>query len=254
MPSYDPKRNYKEKLYPTQDRRTLFAPVKEDGDEVEATHVIMGGIVFPWEAKAPYPASGRSILGGLEYNEERDCVKCHICGRWFRCLGRHLVAGEGIDTREYRDTYGLLLQTSLASPGLSKRRAIVLARNPKVHYFTRLDHHPSAQSAMTAASAARSKMLPRAVRCAENRNLRNLCQPQIRHRLSQLADSLGRVPTARELEGSKLATNTIELALGLKMSAVWKSLGWNPRRNGANRANLSQGRGGDRINSTEIVS
>jgi hypothetical protein len=42
--------------------------------EVSATHVIIGGLVFPWEAKAPYVPSGHSILGGLEYNAGADLI------------------------------------------------------------------------------------------------------------------------------------------------------------------------------------
>src|SRR4051812_44274200 len=86
-----------------------------DQTGLEATHVLIGGIVFPRAEKAPYVMSGHSVLGGLEYNEEKDRVKCHKCGNWFRRLGRHLSQVEGISSSQYKRDHGLRQSTTLAS-------------------------------------------------------------------------------------------------------------------------------------------
>lgn len=128
---------------------TLSEAIKETA---LATHVIIAGNVFPWEAKAPYVASGRSVLGGLEYNEELDLVRCHLCGKWFACLNHHVASEEGVTGDEYRRDHGLMWNTPLKAfgrrsgsrqyriDGTKKKK-----RNPpKVQYRARARYEPEA--------------------------------------------------------------------------------------------------------------
>jgi hypothetical protein len=54
--------------------------------------VIIRGHVFPRAEKEPFVASGESLLGALEYNQETDQTKCHECGKMNGCLGRRTIS------------------------------------------------------------------------------------------------------------------------------------------------------------------
>lgn len=253
---------------------------------VEATHVLIRGMVFPWAAKAPYVASGRSVLGALEYNLEKDLVRCHVCGLWFTRLYLHLEKAEGMSPESYRSTYGLNQLTLLTGwkrqtsykpkpPGFKGKQKArndrppkrkprltlpevkekvanlvnLLGRAPSRHEMRLHDLSPCTFKLTTGAKSVTEGLaklgiqIPRpdgprtyntdAIRVptshrlgAEDRNLHSLCQAQIRTRLLQLVDNLGRIPKRRELELAGLRYDSIPFALGVSgMPEVWEELG-----------------------------
>lgn len=254
-----------------------------------ATHVIIGGMVFPWEAKAPYVASGYSILGGIEYIEALDLIRCHLCGEWFKRLPSHLREDEGVTVEQYKKSHGLAYSTVLKGAKLTaairskpRRKPQYLAfikqgqaahRGPEVErkiyeIAERLGNTPNntelklaGLTEYTIKTALKVRSISEAMHKlglkprvwgrptdstripdikdvaargnAELRNLRSLCQAQIRTRLLKLVDELGRTPTFIQLRQAGLHGNTVPYALGFaSMREVWESLGVKPNQRG----------------------
>jgi len=190
---------------------------------VKPTHVIIGGIVFPWAAKAPYVASGHSVLGGLEYNEAEGLIKCHVCGCWTRSVGKHAAAADGVSPRDYRRDYGLRNTTSLCTPSTRARyranvRISALLPEAKKHRFVK---GPSLQNRKHATGKD-------AGLSAETRNLRMLCAAQIRVRVTNLAIAKGATPTHPDLKLAGIHPAVIKATYGLSLRDFMKSLGLTP--------------------------
>jgi hypothetical protein len=60
-------------------------------------------------------------LGHLEVQPDGSGVLCHLCGRYFRSLGRHLVGAHGVSPDAYKERFGLNRTTSLACPQTVER-------------------------------------------------------------------------------------------------------------------------------------
>ena len=199
--------------------------VKDLKHDKKATHVLMGGMVFPWSAKAPYVPSGQSALGALEYNLSSDEIKCHICGQWFVQLSRHVISQEGLSLAEYRVACGLRSTTELTGyRAIQKRRLdrrMEVMTDPILSYL-------SQNKGKERAPAKRKQTKPSAPRTLthETKNLRLLCQAQLRKRLTELALTMGRTPTKTEMMSRGLYPRTISEAFNMPINAVWKSLGF----------------------------
>ncbi len=191
--------------------------------EIKATHVIIAGCVFSREEKEPYVPSGASVLGALELDAEHNVVKCHVCGEWFTALGCHVRSVDGISPAEYRATYGLNADTALCSPQYQEARAKQAKRNTAFRMSqVRLGAKPSL-----------SNQTPR--NTAELRNLRMLCQAQIRRRVHNLAIELGGTPRKPELKRAGLHNKVFRQAFDMTMNAFMQSIGLSPNRCGNTR-------------------
>jgi hypothetical protein len=67
-------------------------------------------------------------LGILIADDDGSRLQCHICGRFYPSLGRHVVKAHHMTGDAYRERYGLNRKTSLGSPALqAKFRALFSA-------------------------------------------------------------------------------------------------------------------------------
>ena len=184
---------------------------------MDATHIILSGLVFPWIEKAPYVMSGYSVLGGLEYNQAEEVVKCHECGEWFKELGTHVYRTHGLRAVAYKQERGLSNRSSLAAIGSRKLRAKNLRTRGLVGNGGFKVGHP--QYGTTRYSP-------------EVRNLRGACLAQLQHRARQLLIQLGRVPTAADFRAAGLHHAVIKNAFGVSLRQFLLSLGMPPRPRG----------------------
>jgi ROS/MUCR transcriptional regulator protein len=73
--------------------------------------------------------------GRLVADPDDDVLLCHLCGRWFTSLGRH-VGAHCLSADEYRELTGLEPRRALVARWLSRRRAEVLreriATDPRI--------------------------------------------------------------------------------------------------------------------------
>ena len=183
----------------------------------KATHVIVCGQLFPWEAKAPYVMSGHSTLGALEYNHDQDVVKCHECGDWFNNIGVHAYRTHGIKAITYKKERGLAFNSSLSSMRSRKAHAKSLrrrrARGENIGRPFKKEHAPVGNGSYS----------------PEVRNLRMACTAQLMARARELAVKLNRTPTATELRENGLHHAVIKKAFGLNVRDYLLSLGITPR-------------------------
>ena len=67
------------------------------------------------------------LLGVLEFDEDQERIRCHLCGRWFRALAPgHLQRAHGWDHRDYKAAFGLTLRRPLQIPRLRDHRRVVM--------------------------------------------------------------------------------------------------------------------------------
>jgi hypothetical protein len=159
-------------------------------------YVIMQGQVFRREDKDPFPSSGKSIKGALEYNPAAETVRCHECGEWFQSVGCHVGFHAGMTARDYRNRHGLRAVTPLCAPLLSEHR-----RNSPTLPFKDVSIRLRADAAKTRATAlAREMGAPRnSPQTAEQKNVKGYCPVQIPDTIRKLADELGHCPTRRDV-------------------------------------------------------
>ncbi len=162
------------------------------------THVIIDGIMYPWAQKAPFVESDMSILGGLEYSDSLQKLKCHECGEWRTVIaGNHLKGVHGIDQREYKVRHGLFMRTRLISPSS--------------HLLTGGKGRLIKGSGFSAESRAKG-------------------QETMKRRIYR---ELGETPTRSALLRHKLVPMGIERKFGMKLREVFLSLGMMPNKVGA---------------------
>ena len=75
----------------------------------------------------PRPEIGDPIdegtYGVLDVSEDGEQVRCHICGEWFRSVSSHAALAHDVDSRTYRERYGLPRMLPLISPAVSRARS-----------------------------------------------------------------------------------------------------------------------------------
>jgi hypothetical protein len=188
---------------------------------VGASHVLIRGQVFTYAEKAPFVASGQSVMGAIEFDQEADTCRCHECGEFIRGLGNH-IKRHGLQRQTYNLRHGLRRNGRLGSPTIAaKHRLRVVGNNNK-----------AIRMAIAAIRVKRPTM-PKFVHSAETANLNARCQAQLIFQVQMLALRVGHSPTHPELR-----------AAGISASAIRHRFGGIPELCGM--AGLQPNMGGDR--------
>lgn len=184
-----------------------------------ASHVLIRGHVFTYKEKAPFVASGVSVLGALEYDKERDELRCHECGCWFDSLTTHLKKHH-VGVEQYKLKHGLNVRTGLVSLKNRKARAAVAMRTVATvgTPMTRGDLRFSVAATATArreACAARPNK-----RWAERNNNIGRCGAQLLFRIQLRAAEIGHTPTTYELAEAGMPLSSIIAEFGSHNQAI----------------------------------
>jgi ROS/MUCR transcriptional regulator protein/Homing endonuclease associated repeat len=179
-----------------------------------AKHVVIGGEILFYRAKAPYEASGLSIKGALEYDEEADQIKCHECGEFYSLLGSHVPQKHDMSAMEYKERHGLLARTALVSEGI--RQKLIVNGKSKAEDLRRVRRDPWRRGGNR--------------RTPEEDNSKQMCNLQVIERVRSLGESLGRFPTTRELRESGLNCGTLVRHFGsigalADLAGLWRAHG-----------------------------
>ena len=95
-------------------------------------------------AEAPPPLCGHlpdgtpyyAPLGTLEYDEDLQRVRCHLCARWMRWVNHTHLATHGWTQEEYLEAFGLSWSRALHTPELAEHRRTwmrgALATDPRL--------------------------------------------------------------------------------------------------------------------------
>ena len=115
----------------------------------------------------------KGYQGVVLYDEKKDKVLCHICGKWFVFLGAHIKDAHGMLSDEYREVGGLTKGIPLCSPGYSKKRSINAKEGKYGEYATNLKRGRKYPKKPT------SKVLKRAKSMMAFKNQYGYCSAQI---------------------------------------------------------------------------
>lgn len=155
---------------------------------------------------------GFGYIGTLAYNEEKTHVQCHLCGYFFKSLGHHVTKSHAMTTGDYRDRTSLMRRTSLASPAFIDNLRERAAEHPV---------QPNPGNSSTVRMKAGLIKNTGRKRTLEQLNRLGRCPEQLLHKISVLAERLGRTPTRRDFiraHGDNGDLNMIYITFG----------GWNP--------------------------
>lgn len=84
-------------------------------------------------ANAPYDMvkDGFGYYGVLISHKETGKIHCHICGKWFKGLGNHVVRKHGMTAVAYKKTYGFTKRQPLCAVSSSGKISVVAKKNAK---------------------------------------------------------------------------------------------------------------------------
>lgn len=187
-----------------------------------AKHVLIMNQVWDAAAKAPFVPSGVSVLGAIEYDKERDLVRCHECGEWLaRIGGRHLKKHALASTQEYKVRHGLRAGTSLMNLALKRK----LADNANLHLAGVRPGGGKRVRTKQFRSDSAGDM--------EKRNLYGRCQAQLVAKLQQLAAELDRTPNSIEMHQhgifhQRISVRALRVAAGLSPLKSGRKKGSSP--------------------------
>lgn len=185
-------------------------------DRKEAQRKIrIDGVVMLYRMKAPYVRSGKSVLGGLEYNEERDLVRCHECGGWFKSVAVHSAMKHNIPAAEYKKKHGLKRHSSLVCEKFRLACSNRMAASNHANGGTPLQLDAELRDRAVAALRSRPKER-RGYFSGERRNQTAQCQAQLLDRIRKLAEQLGHTPSQEELRAAGLSRDTLVFGLNVK--------------------------------------
>lgn len=149
----------------------------------------------------PY-TNGHGYLGVLLLDTDKDRVQCHICGRWYKALGKHITV-HGILSNEYKDTVGLYRKEPLMS-----LRTIYKFRDTN----NKIKSKKNLEKGWNMISGARKgREVPNGSQTVQWKNKYGTCDAQLQYRLEEAIKKYGRVPKTEE--EPRLA-NTLERRFG----------------------------------------
>lgn len=205
----------------------------------KAQKVRVRGEIFSWKEKAPYVASGFSILGGVELSVDEKEVRCHECGEWRECLTAHIRIHR-MRAREYRIRHGINMASSLNAPSYmasrpkfpSHRRWVKGQRPPQL----------STESALLRAQVLSERKLVIGRARAESQNLYSLCEEQRLKTIRSYAKQLGHTPSVKELNafvhdnGTRpISQGALTQFFGYPLKSIMLRAGLTPRKYGINQ-------------------
>lgn len=149
--------------------------------------------VFKVEPPLTPTKSNFGYQGVLLRDIKEDKIQCHICGKWFKGLNRHILAAHKITTKEYKKEYSLPPNFPLIARSTSSKKS-----NASINNKNGL------------AAIKKYSNMKKARQCRTNmkyyytteayKNMHGLCDKQIESRYLIVADIVGNDPSKRDLE------------------------------------------------------
>lgn len=195
--------------------------------EIAERKVIISGKVFLYRQKEPFVLSGVSVMGGLEFDEPSQRVRCHECGRWFASLAGHIWGTHHMEVRAYKLKHGLNIQSALCNETIRQR----LIEHGKSHEAVlRGAVAGLAHAGMNATALHNHSRMGVAVLKMEKRNVNRSCKAQLLQRLRELGLGLGRTPTRPEMRRAGIGPQSMEHAFSLPLKEIMPLAGLLPQR------------------------
>lgn len=148
-----------------------------------------------YKAQEPFMEvhAGTGYLGVLMYDDVEDKVQCHICGKFFTFLGKHINMEHNESAHDYKVQFGLTQKTPLCSTKYSEERRLTMSRNIKKGKCSNNGGKAlNTMLAMKRTWAHGSKSILR-------KNANGLCDLQMRGRYEVVKKIVGRQPYEADL-------------------------------------------------------
>lgn len=161
------------------------------------------GRVYIGVSKRPLqPAkNGYGYKGVLLQTDNREFVQCHLCGKWFMRLNRHITQDHKTTTEKYKKTFGLLPSNGLVSDSLSYKLEAAGRKRFKKYREQELAKLEQARPQSLKARLTRKK-----IDLDEHNNRYGLCEKQLGFRLLSFIRQYQMLPfRAQKGEGSYIA-------------------------------------------------
>lgn len=133
--------------------------------------------------------SGHGYIGVIMYDDKEDKVQCHICGKWFSYLGRHIYTKHGESVDNYKIRNGLHLQTPLCGVGFSRMRRDAVKDDFKNHKYSR----PKPRNGL------RNRKRQFGTKTVMEQNKFGLCELQMRARYEVVKKITKHIPTQEQI-------------------------------------------------------
>lgn len=133
---------------------------------------------------------GYGYIGIVAEDYKTGELQCHICGKWYELLCTHIYAKHHIDSEEYKEQFGLLTSTALKSMRIRKQHSKWMIEERKVNPKRRFKFKKGNKC------CANRKGKPKAI---ESQNRYGVCELQVRDKIIQLKNKLGRTPALTEV-------------------------------------------------------
>ena len=149
-------------------------------------YVHIGKYIPPFEKVK----DGYGFMGVVLEDKKSGKIQCNICGKWFEQLQTHLVS-HNMSSEEYKLKYGLLMSTALKSKRLRLIHSQVMIDLRKKNKANRYKFRKNNEQ------AGNRKNKPKAI---ETVNKYGVCDLQIRDRILQLKEKLGKTPSLIDIQ------------------------------------------------------
>jgi hypothetical protein len=132
---------------------------------------------------------GYGYQGVILLDTDKDRVQCHICGRWYKALGKHITVHD-INAKEYKDEVGLYQKEPLMSLStLNKFRSTVHIEQAMENLNKGIGKHNINITRKDRVNGGQTTQF---------KNRYGTCDAQLRFRLETAIEKYGRVPTTHE--------------------------------------------------------
>jgi len=156
-----------------------------DGDKIET--------LFKVEPPLTKSHSDYGYIGVILVDREDDTIQCHICGRWLKALGTHLIKAHGTTAVQYKEEFSLPKRFPLICRGTSSKMSKSSSREDVKKQLSRVRDMKKLQKSN---GARKNKPY---FQTEAYLNSKGLCKKQILSRYYAVADIVGKNPSAPDL-------------------------------------------------------
>lgn len=150
------------------------------------------GVLLNYKEPLTQVKNGFGYLGVITTNNDKSHIQCHICGYYYANLGTHIQRGHKLNTREYKQTYGLRLDRGLCSP---KFREECIRRFHNASDDVRAKRIQGLQQARKSLNKKYQKGWRKKMDYSlENKNENGTCPDQLLDKIKSYVDKYGHTP------------------------------------------------------------
>ena len=144
--------------------------------------------------------TGHGYLGVIMYDDDKDKIQCHLCGRWMSHMGTHVRQAHHETIANYREQFGLPLRGGLTSKSISNKQSKA-ASTPEQLARLEANRQPWINVPRTAAFKKRLKArLKQAHSRIAHKNKTGLCPAQQMARYLVVKKIVKREPTSEDIK------------------------------------------------------